>query len=120
MTTCSGGQYTPYYPLITHVVPMAPPKWAPEELFDPIDLESIQGGLHDLPKDAYSWIPTFAGENGAIGNTHWTKFRENYEFHLLGNQHPDTFMILFFASLTGDARKWSTNSLAKVSKLVKI
>jgi hypothetical protein len=63
---------------------MVPPKWAPEELFDPLDLESIQGGLHDLLKDVDSWIPTFAGEIGAIGNTHWTKFCENYEFHLSG------------------------------------
>jgi hypothetical protein len=95
---------------------MAPPKWATEELFDPIDLESIQGGLHDLPKDAYSWIPTFVGENVSIGNTHWIKFHENYEFHLSGNQHPDAFMILFFSSLTGDARKWSTRLPRKIIK----
>ena len=95
---------------------MAPLKLAPEECFDPINLESIQGGLHDLPKDAYSWIPTFARQNGAIGNTHWTKFLENYEFHLSRNQHPDTFMILFFASLTGDARKWSTKLPSKSIK----
>ena len=78
---------------------MAPPKWATEELFDPIDLESIQGGLHDLPKDAYCWIPTFAGENGAIGNTHWTNLCEKYEFHLSWSEHLDTFMRLLFSSL---------------------
>jgi hypothetical protein len=80
MTTHSGCQYTPYYPLVP-IVPMAPPKWAPEEILDPLDLKNIQGGLHDLPKDVDSWIPTFSGEIGAIGNTHWTKLCESYEFH---------------------------------------
>jgi hypothetical protein len=46
MKTHRGCQFTPYYPIIL----VAPPKWAPEELFDPLDLTSIQGGLHDLPK----------------------------------------------------------------------
>jgi hypothetical protein len=87
-----------------------------EELFNPLDLANIQGGLHDLPKDADSWIPTFAGEIGAIGNTHWTKFCENYEFHLSGNEHLDTFMRLCLVSLTGDARKWSTKLPSKSLK----
>jgi hypothetical protein len=39
----------------------------PPKLFDPLDLANIQGGLHDLSKDENSWIPTFAGEIGAIG-----------------------------------------------------
>jgi hypothetical protein len=92
---------------------MAPPKWAPEELFDPLDLANIQGGLHDLPKDVDSWIPKFSGEVGASGNTHWTKFCESYDFHQSGKEHPDTFMRLFFASLTGNARKWSTKLPSK-------
>jgi hypothetical protein len=65
MTTRRGRQYTPYYPLVP-IVPMSPPKWAPEELFDPLDLANIQGGLHDLPKDVDSWIPNFSGEVGAL------------------------------------------------------
>jgi hypothetical protein len=66
MTTRSGRQYTPYYPLV-HIVPMAPPKWALEKIFDPLDLTNIQGGLHDLPKDVDSWILTFSGEIGKLG-----------------------------------------------------
>jgi hypothetical protein len=113
MTTHSGCQYTLSCPVVP-IVPMAPPKWAPEELFDPLDLANIQGGLHDLPKDVDSWIPKFSGEAGASGNTHWTKFCESYDFHQSGKEHPDTFMRLFFASLTGDARKWSTNLPRKI------
>jgi hypothetical protein len=115
MTARSGHQYTPYYPLVP-VVPMAPSKWAPEELFDPLDLANIQAGLHDLLKDADSWIPTFAGEIRAIGNAHWTKFCESYEFHLSGKEHLDTFMRLFLASFIGDARKWSTKLPSKSLK----
>jgi hypothetical protein len=92
---------------------MTPPKWAPEELFSPLALANIQGGLHDLPKDVDSWIPKFSGEAGASGNTHWTKFCDSYDFHQSGKEHLDTFMRLFFASLTGDARKWSTNLPSK-------
>jgi hypothetical protein len=106
MTTRSGCQYTPYYPLIL-VIPVASPKWSPEEIFIPLDLANIQGGLHDLPKDVDSWIPKFSGEVGAYGNTHWTKFYESYEFHQSGKEHPNTFMRLFLASLTGNARDWS-------------
>jgi hypothetical protein len=46
-------------------IPMAPPKRAPEELFDPLDFADIKGGLHDLPKNVDSWIPKFSGEVGA-------------------------------------------------------
>jgi hypothetical protein len=63
-----------------------------------------------------SRIPTFAGQIGAIGNTHWTKFYESYEFHLSGKEHPDTFMRLIFASLTREARKWSTKLPSKSIK----
>jgi hypothetical protein len=91
MTTRSGRQYTPYYPLIP-IVPVASPKWSLEELFSHLDLANIQGGLHDLPKDADSWIPKFSGEVGAYGNTHWTKFCESYEFHQSGKEHLDTFL----------------------------
>jgi hypothetical protein len=80
MMTCSGRQYTHYYPLI-HVIHVASPKLSPEEFFILLDLDNIQGGLHDLPKYVDSWIPKFTGEVGAYGNTHWTKFCESYEFH---------------------------------------
>jgi len=65
MTTCSERQYTPYYPVVRSV-PMALPKWAPEELFDPLDFANIKGGLHDLPKDDNPWIPKFSGEVGLL------------------------------------------------------
>jgi hypothetical protein len=93
---------------------MAPPKWPPEEIFDPLDLANIQGGLHDLPKKKNSCIPKFFGESGASGNTHWTKFCESYDFHQSGKEHPDTFMRLLFTSLTGNDRKWNTNIPRKI------
>jgi hypothetical protein len=93
---------------------MAPPKWALEELFIPLELANIQGGLHDLPEDVSSWIPKFTREAGASGNTHWTKFCERYDFHQSGKEPPDKFMILFFTSLTGDAIKWGTNLPSKI------
>ena len=92
---------------------MAPPKCAPEELFNILVLDNIKGGLHDLPKDANSWIPKFSREAGAFGNTHWNKFCERYDFHQSRKEHLDTFMRLCFASLTRDARKWSTNLPSK-------
>ena len=113
MMTCSRRQYT----LSCHVVPivtMAPPKWAPRELFGPLDLANIQGGLHDLPKDVDSWIPKFSREAGASGNTHWNKLCEIYECHQYGKKHVETFMRLFLASLTGNARKWSTKLPRKI------
>jgi hypothetical protein len=80
MTTRRGHQYTPYYPVVL-IVSMASPKWAPEELFNPLDLANIKGGLHYIPKDVDSWIPKFSAEAGASGNTHWTKFCESFDFH---------------------------------------
>ena len=112
MTTRSGRQYT-LSCLVVPIVPMAPPKWAPEGLFDRLDLDNIQGRLHDLSKDVDSWIPKFSKVARDSGNTHWTKFCESYDFHHFGKEHPDTFMRLFFASLTGDARKWITNLPSK-------
>jgi hypothetical protein len=87
---------------------------APEELLDPLDLANIKGGLHDLPKDVDSWIPKFSRHFGASFNTHWTKFCESYDFHQSGKEHRDTFMKLFLASRTGNARKWSTNLPRKI------
>jgi hypothetical protein len=119
MTTRSGRQYTLYLPPIP-VIPVASPKWSPEELFGPLDLANIQGGLHDLPKEVDSWIPKFPGEVGSYGNTHWTKFCEGYEFHQSGKEHPDTFMRLFLASLTGNARIGLIHSQVEASKPLKI
>jgi hypothetical protein len=113
MMTHSGSQYTPYCHVV-HIIPMAPSKWAPEELFDPLDLANIKGGLHDLPKYVNSWVPNFSREVGASGNTHWTKFCESYDFHQSRKEHPDTFMKIFLASLTEDARKWTTNLPRKI------
>jgi hypothetical protein len=114
MTTRSGRQYTLSCPVVP-IVPMAPPKWALEELFDPLDLANIQGGLHDLPKDVDSWIPKFSGEVGASGNTHWTKFCESYDFHQSGKE-----LRLFFASLTEMLENGALTSQEKSSQLVKI
>jgi hypothetical protein len=108
MTTRSERQYTLSCTVVP-IVPMAPPNWAPEVLFGPLDLANIQGGLHDIPKDVDSWIPKFSGESGASGNTHWTKFCESYDFYQSGKEHPETFMRLLFSSLTRDAIKWSTS-----------
>jgi hypothetical protein len=119
MTTRSGRQYTLYLPPIP-VIPVASPKWSPEELFGPLDLANTQGGLHDLPKEVDSWIPKFSGEVGSYGNTHWTKFCEGYEFHQSGKEHPDTFMRLFLNSLTGSARTGLINSQVEASKPLKI
>jgi hypothetical protein len=105
MSTCSGHQYTLSSPVV-HIAPMAPPKWSPTELFGPLDLANTQGGLHDLPKSVNSWIPRFSGEVGSYGNSHWTKFCEGYEFHQSGEEHLDTFIIVFLNSLTGSVRTW--------------
>jgi hypothetical protein len=35
-----------------------------------LDLSNTQGELHDLPKDADSWLPLFSGK-GLSGNSHW-------------------------------------------------
>jgi hypothetical protein len=119
MTTRSGRQYTLYLPPIP-VIPVASPKWSPEEIFGPLDLANTQGGLHDLPKEADSWIPKFPGEVGSYGNTHWTKFCEGYEFHQSGEEHPDTFMRLFLNSLTENARIGLIHSQVEASKPLKI
>jgi hypothetical protein len=105
MMTRSGRQYTLYIPHIL-VIHVALPKWSPKEIFAPLDLANTQGGLHDLPEEANSWIPKFLGEVGSYGNSHWTKFCEGYEFHQSGKEQLDTFMRLFLNSLTGSARTW--------------
>jgi hypothetical protein len=67
---------------------------------------NTQGGLHDLPKKAESWIPKFSGDDGSYGNSHWTDFCDAFHFHQSGQEHPDVFLRLFVSSLTESARKW--------------
>jgi hypothetical protein len=111
MTTRSGHQYIPLSTTVVSVTPTNPvtstssPKWSHKELFGSFDLANTQGGLHDLPKKADSWIPRFSGEKGSYGNSHWTKFCEGFQFHQSGQEHPDVFMRLFASSLTGSARE---------------
>jgi len=81
------------------------PKWSHKELFGPLSLPSTQGGLHNLPKKVESWIPTFLGEDGSYGNSHWTDFCDAFQFHQFGQEHPDVFLRLFVSSLTGRARR---------------
>jgi hypothetical protein len=108
MTTRSGCQYTPYYPIVP-IVPMAPPKWAPKNSSTLWTWPISKGDYMISLKMSIHGYPSFHGEAGASGNTHWTKFCESYDFHQSRKEHPDTFMKLFLASLTRDARKWSTN-----------
>jgi hypothetical protein len=117
MTTRSGRQYIPSSSTMTSTNPVTPvnsPKWSHEELFGPLGLTNTQGGLHDLPKKVESWIPKFSGENGSYGDSHWTKFCEEFHFHQSGQEHPDVFLRLFVSSLTGSARRW-INKLPKGS-----
>jgi hypothetical protein len=80
-------------------------KWSHSESFNCFDFSNIQGGLHDLPKDANSWLPFFSGK-GTPGNSHWTHFCDSVDFHLAGQDHPNVFMRLFASSLIGDAKVW--------------
>ena len=54
--------------------PVSTLKWSHKELFGPLSLRNTQGGLHDLPKKAESWLPKFSGDDGSYGNSHWTDF----------------------------------------------
>jgi hypothetical protein len=117
MTTRSGHQYILSSTTMTSTNPVTPvssPKWSHEELFGPLDLANTQGGLHDLPKKAESWIPKFSGEDGSYDNSLWTNFCDAFQFHQSGQEHPDVFLRLFVSSLTRSARRW-INKLPKGS-----
>jgi ribonuclease HI len=112
MTTRSGRQYSnPSTVATVTLTSSAPPinldphKWSYSESFNCFDFSNIQGGLHDLPEDANSWLPLFSGK-GIPGNSHWTQFCDSFDFHLDGQEHPDVFMRLFASSLVGDAKVW--------------
>jgi hypothetical protein len=117
MTTRSGCQYIPASTTMTSTNPVTPvssPKWSHKELFGPLSLPNTQGGLHDLPKKAESWIPKFSGEDRSYGNSHWTDFCDAFQFHQSIQEHPYVFLRLFVSSLTGSARRW-INRLPKGS-----
>jgi hypothetical protein len=117
MITRSGKMYsnpTVVTTTTTTTNPVSTPKWSHKELFSPLSLPNTQGGLHDLPKKAESWIPKFSGDDGSYGNSHWTDFCDAFQFHQSGQEHPDVFLRLFVSSLTGSARRW-INRLPKGS-----
>ena len=112
MTTRSGRQYSNPSTVATVTLTSSEPpinlnphKWSYSESFSYFDLSNIQGGLHDLPKDANSWLPFFSGK-AIPGNSHWTQFCDSFDFHLAGQEHPDVFMRLFARFLVGDVNVW--------------
>ena len=117
MTTRSGRQYihqTTTMASTNLVAPMSSPNWSHKQLFSPLDLANIPGGLHDLPNKVDSWIPRFSGEDGYYGNSHWTKFCDAFQFHQSRQEHPNVFLRLFVSLLIGSARRW-INKLPKGS-----
>jgi hypothetical protein len=96
---------------------MDPPKWAPNEIFVPLDMRKIQGGSHNLPKKDKSRLHKFSGEDNTIGNLHLTRFYESFELREVGNRHSYVIMKLFSASLIGNIRKWYKNLPNKSIKI---
>ena len=47
-----------------------PHKWSHPESYNCFDFSNIQGGEHDLPVDAHSWLSFFSGEETSR-NSHW-------------------------------------------------
>jgi hypothetical protein len=82
-----------------------PHKWSHSKSYNCFDFSNIQGGEHDVPVDAYSWLPFFSGKETS-GNSHWTQFCDSFDFHLDGQDHPDVFMKLFASSLVEEAKGW--------------
>jgi hypothetical protein len=80
-------------------------KWSHPESYRCFDFSTIPGGEHDVPADAYLWLPLFSGKE-TPGNPHWTKFCDKFELHLDGQLHPDLFMKLFASSLTEKTKGW--------------
>jgi ribonuclease HI len=80
-------------------------KWSHPESYKCFDFSTIPGGEHNVPANAYLWLPFFSGKETS-GNPHWIKFCDKFELHLDGQLHPDTFMKLFASSLTEDAKGW--------------
>jgi hypothetical protein len=39
-----------------------PHKWSHSESYNCYDFSNIPGGEHDVPADAYSWLPFFSGK----------------------------------------------------------
>jgi hypothetical protein len=110
MTTRSGRQHSNSSTMATVTLsnPTPPPnprKCSQSETFGCFDLSNTQGGLHDLPKDANSWLPLFSGK-GLFDNSHWAQFCDTFEFHQTSHEHPDVFMRLFAISLIRDAKIW--------------
>jgi hypothetical protein len=112
MMTHSGRQYSNPSTVATVTltssapqITLDPHKWSHSESLNCFDFSNIQGGLHDLLKDANSWLPLLSGKC-IPGNSHWTHFYDSFDFHLDGHEHPNVFMSLFARSLVGDAKVW--------------
>ena len=82
-----------------------PDKWSHPESYNCFDFSNIQGGEHDVPTGAHSWLPFFSGKETS-GNAHWTQFFDSFDFHQTNQEHPNVFMRLFAISLVGDAKTW--------------
>jgi hypothetical protein len=96
---------------------MAPPKWAYDNIFGPLDMSKIHGFPHDMPKDANSWLSKFSGSDDTKANFHLTRFYKELVFHEAQNQHSDVIMRIFSASLVGEARVWYDNLPRKSIKI---
>jgi hypothetical protein len=67
-----------------------PHKWSHPESYNCFDFSNVQGGEHNVPVDAYSWLPSFSRKETS-GNSHWTQFCDSFDFHLDGQGHLDVF-----------------------------
>jgi hypothetical protein len=92
---------------------MAPPKWAYENVFGPLDMRKIHGFPHDMPKNANSWLSESSSSDDTHAKFHLTRLYEEFEFHEDGNRDSDVIMRLFSTSLVGEARVWYENLPSK-------
>jgi hypothetical protein len=103
MITCSGKMYSTNPAVVTTTTTTTttttnppppvnpdPHKWSHPESYNCFDFSNVQGGEHNVPVDAYSWLPSFSGKETS-GNSHWTQFCDSFDFHLDGQGHLDVF-----------------------------
>jgi hypothetical protein len=101
MTTRAGSHYSNH-----PIPPMAPPKWASNNIFKPLDMSRICGFPHNMPNGVDSWLSKFSGNNDTKVDYHLRKFYDDLGSHEVNLQHQDVIMKLFSASLIGDAKAW--------------
>jgi hypothetical protein len=98
------------------ISPMAPPKWASDNIFKPLDMSRICGFPHDMPKGVGSWLSKFSGNNDTEVDYHLRRFYDEFGSHEVNTQHQDMIMKLFSTSLIGDAKAWYDNLPSKSIK----